>query len=49
MTPARLRAALPWIGLGLGLVLATAPVWRLALLGFDPTLDDLLRLRCLAP
>ncbi len=49
MRTVRLWAALPWVGLGLGLVLATVPVWRLALLGFDPTLDDLLRLRCLAP
>ena len=48
MTRARLRAALPWAGLALGLLLATEPVWRLALFGFDPTLDDLLRLRCLA-
>jgi hypothetical protein len=29
-----------------GLAAATFPVWRLWLFGFDPTLDDLLRLRC---
>ncbi len=49
MTRARLRAALPWAGLVVGLLLATEPVWRLALLGLDPTLDDLLRLRCFGP
>jgi hypothetical protein len=42
----RLRALLPWIVLGLALILATEPVWRLALLGFNPTLDDLLEIRC---
>jgi hypothetical protein len=29
-----------------GLVLATSPIWRLWLFGFNPTVDDLLRLRC---
>ena len=42
-----LRKALPWAALGLGLALATMPVWRLLLVEFDPTLDDLLQLRCL--
>jgi len=28
-------------------VTATFPIWRLWLFGFNPTLDDLLRLRCL--
>jgi len=27
-------------------VVATFPTWRLWLFGFNPTLDDLLRLRC---
>lgn len=31
---------------GFGLVLATFPVWRLMLFGFNPTLDQLLALRC---
>ena len=44
-----LSAALPWIGLGIGLLAATAPVWRLPLLGFNPTLDELLRMRCFGP
>jgi hypothetical protein len=31
----------------LGAILATMPVWRLALFGFHPTLDELLNLGCL--
>jgi hypothetical protein len=31
---------------GIALVLASAPVWRLWFFGFNPTLDDLLQLRC---
>ena len=46
MRAKRARAVLPWIGLVVGLVLATTPVWRFALLGFNPGLDDLLQLRC---
>jgi hypothetical protein len=42
----RLRAAPPWIVLGVALAAATAPVWRLAVFGFDPALDDLLGLVC---
>ncbi len=42
----RLSAALPWSGLGVGPLAATAPVWRLPLLGLNPTLDELLRMRC---
>jgi hypothetical protein len=30
----------------MALVLATSPIWRLWLFGFDPSLDELLRLRC---
>ena len=41
-----LRKALPWIVLGLGLTLATAPVWRFLLLGFNPSFDDLLQIIC---
>jgi hypothetical protein len=33
----------------LGAVAATYPVWGLWLLGFSPTLDDLLRITCLTP
>lgn len=40
------RAALPWLGFALLLVLATSPVWRPALLGWSPTLTDFLALRC---
>jgi hypothetical protein len=32
---------------GLGAVGATSPIWELWLFGFSPTLDELLRLRCL--
>jgi hypothetical protein len=38
------RATLPWIALGLALVLATEPTWGFVLLGFDPALDELLKL-----
>ena len=41
------RAVLPWVGFGLALALATASAWRIPLLGFHPTLDELLSLRCL--
>ena len=43
---ARFRSALPWIVLAGALAAAPGPVWSLALLGFDPSLDDLLSLRC---
>jgi hypothetical protein len=29
-------------------VAATSPIWRVWLFGFNPTFDDLLRLRCFA-
>ena len=35
--------ALVWSGFALALVVATAPVWQRAVYGFNPTLDDLLR------
>jgi hypothetical protein len=43
----RLPAALVYPIFGVGLVLATLPVWRFWLFGFNPSIDDLLRLRCL--
>lgn len=45
----RIRAApagVVYFLLALALVVATAPVWRFLVLGFNPTLDDLLQLRC---
>jgi len=44
--PLAIRTVLPWLLLGLGLVFATEPVWRLLLLGFHPSLDALLEIRC---
>ncbi len=38
--------ALPWLVLGAGLVLATAPAWRLLVFGIDPDLDRLLAILC---
>jgi hypothetical protein len=35
-----------WAAFGLGAVLATRPVWSYLLFGFNPTLDDILSLRC---
>lgn len=33
-----------WLVFALGLVLATAPVWQRAVYGFDPTLDELVKI-----
>ena len=41
-----LRPALPWLALGVGLILATLPAWRPLIFGTTSTLDDLLSLRC---
>jgi hypothetical protein len=41
-----MRAALPWVLLMLALTAATAPAWGRLVTGFDPTLDELLSLRC---
>jgi hypothetical protein len=35
-----------YVVFAVGVVAATFPVWRLWLFGFNPTLDELLRLRC---
>jgi len=40
------RSLLPWVVLAVALVFATEPAWRFWLLGFNPTLDDLLTMRC---
>jgi len=34
--------------LALGLVIATAPFWRQLVFDFNPTLDDILSMRCFA-
>jgi hypothetical protein len=34
---------LVWTGFAFALIMATAPVWQRAVNGFNPTLDDLLR------
>lgn len=36
-----------WTVFGAAVVIATKPVWGLLLFGDNPTLDDLLQLRCL--
>jgi hypothetical protein len=46
MTSRRCAGAWPWLVLVLALVLALTPVWRLAAVGFEPTLEQLLELRC---
>lgn len=38
------RDGLMWSAFAAALVLATAPVWRMWLFGFNPTLDQLLQL-----
>ena len=44
----KLRKALPRIVFALAMAVATEPVWSIPLLGFSPTLDQLLLIRCLA-
>jgi hypothetical protein len=41
-------APLAWLTFALLAVLATAPVWRLAVFGFNLALDDLLAIVCSA-
>jgi hypothetical protein len=41
-----LRTGMIWGAFGLGLVLATRPVWSFLLFGPNLTLEDLLSLRC---
>ena len=42
-----LRAAVPWLVLAAGLILATLPAWRPLLFGTALSIEDLLGLRCL--
>jgi hypothetical protein len=41
-------ASLVWFTFAVLAVIATAPVWRFAIFGFNPALDDLLALVCSA-
>jgi hypothetical protein len=41
-----LRNSVVWSAFALALVVATAPVWRLWIFGFNPTLDELLNVVC---
>jgi hypothetical protein len=43
---ARARQALVWLGFGVLLLLATAPVWGALVYGVDPTLDQALLFIC---
>ena len=40
----RLRTGIAWVFFALALLFETAPVWRLQVFGFNPTLDELLQL-----
>jgi hypothetical protein len=40
----RVQNGLIWLGFTGALALATAPVWRLWLFGFHPTIDEVLQL-----
>ena len=39
-----MRSRLAWLALVGALVIATTPVWRLWVFGFNPTVDELLQL-----
>ena len=43
---ASVRAGVIWTTFCAALVLATAPIWRLWVFGFNPTLDQLLQIVC---
>ena len=43
----RLWTTVMWIGFATVTVLATRPAWSYALFGLNPTLSDLLSMRCL--
>ena len=42
----RMPTLLVYALFGIGGALATYPIWKFWVFGFNPTLDDLLRLRC---
>jgi hypothetical protein len=42
----RLTTVVIWAAFGAAAVLATAPLWRLAVMGLSPSLDDALLLLC---
>ena len=42
-----LRAAVPWLALAAGLILATLPAWRPLFFETALSIEDLLNLRCL--
>lgn len=46
MTARRITDGIIWFAFAAGAVLATAPVWRLWVFGFNPTLDEMLRIVC---
>ena len=46
--PMTFPAPIAWLTFALLVVLATAPVWRLAVFGFNLALDDLLAIVCSA-
>jgi hypothetical protein len=46
MTTRRVTNGIVWLGFGAAVGLATAPVWRLWVFGFNPTLDEMLRIIC---
>lgn len=45
----RTLTPLIWLLFGLAVLAATAPVWQRAVYGFNPTLDELLRLTICRP
>jgi hypothetical protein len=44
----RHRRTLVAVALVIALVAATSPLWRVLMLGTEPTLDELMQLRCSA-
>ena len=44
MNARRAANAMVWTAFALGVLLATAPVWRHAVFGFNPNFDQLLQL-----